>query len=324
MMRQLRAPAARAARTYSSPAVRQDLSAHDPGQPSPADEGEDRHDREIDVVGRPGRGNRGRQRQPQRDVRERQQQLDEALDDVVDHAAEVARRDAEDQAQHHGYEGSDQRNREADLSCLEDARQQISAEHVGTQQEEGAALLDADEPRPRRDHEQDPVRLTANEETDAIACRPVLLIVECQGLRIHLPLVRVGKRGGEPARFVEHPDALRRSELDLAVKLVERVGAEERRKDRQRVEHDQDDAAHQRPGGSSESGARWAARTRLRARRRGRLRGAGPDSPALLFPGSWVLHQLRAAAAAHSSRMRGSSHVKAMSAIKLPRRRKMA
>ena len=74
-------------------AQRQESAAHDARQVGPADQRQDHGDRRNRrASGRPvGRHGR-RQAHPERDGRDRLQELDDALDDVVDPAADIARR----------------------------------------------------------------------------------------------------------------------------------------------------------------------------------------------------------------------------------------
>ena len=71
-------------------AQRQEAAAHLAPERGPADQRQDHGDREIGLLDRPGaRQGRG-EREPDRDRRDRLQQLDQALDDHVGEAAEIA------------------------------------------------------------------------------------------------------------------------------------------------------------------------------------------------------------------------------------------
>src|SRR5690606_41762527 len=86
----------------------------------------------------PSHGPRARQRrrqgQPDRDRRQRLQQLDEALDHVVDPAPEVAGDAAEDDAQHGRERDGDEAYRERDARAVHQPRPLVAAEPGGPEQ----------------------------------------------------------------------------------------------------------------------------------------------------------------------------------------------
>ena len=124
---------------------RQRLGAHLAAELRPAqrrhhadDEGDE------DVGGRRDRDERG-QRQVERQLREGEDELDEALHPDVEPAAEVARGDADEGADDGGQQHHDQRDGQRDLRADDAAREDVAPELVGAQEVDRPAVERAEE-----------------------------------------------------------------------------------------------------------------------------------------------------------------------------------
>ena len=90
---------------------RGEAAAHLAAERRPADDREDDGDREVDPKRRPGERDRRGQAHPERDVGDRSQELDHALDDVIDRAPVVAGDASEQDPQDDRQRDSDKANR---------------------------------------------------------------------------------------------------------------------------------------------------------------------------------------------------------------------
>ena len=107
-------------------AQRQEPAAHDAGQLGPADQRDDDRDGEVDLDHRPVVRQRGGQPHPQRDGRDRAEDLDDALDDGVEDAAVVAGDAAEQHAQDQADRDAGQADDRATSACANISRDQRS------------------------------------------------------------------------------------------------------------------------------------------------------------------------------------------------------
>src|SRR5262245_36599987 len=79
-----------------------DLAAHNTRQTRPTANRKDDGDGEENLDGSPVSGQRSRKRDPEWNVRDADQHLDDALDDFIDYATVVTRNTAEERAQQEG------------------------------------------------------------------------------------------------------------------------------------------------------------------------------------------------------------------------------
>ncbi len=85
-------------------AEREEPPPHDAGQLGPAEERDDDRDREVDLQDRPLARQRGGEAHPQRDGRDRAEDLDGPLDHGVDDSAVEPGEPAQDHAQHEAHQ----------------------------------------------------------------------------------------------------------------------------------------------------------------------------------------------------------------------------
>ena len=171
MMRGRLAPLSSAADDEVLLAQRQEAAAHDARQLGPAEDREDDGDGEIDLKTLPVARQRGGEPHPERDGRDRAEDLDDALDDGVDDAAEEARDAAEHDAEHQAEHHADEADRHRDLRREEKAREDVAALHVGAEEEErlvGARALEAEEVDVRGDEPEELVVEAAREEPQLV------------------------------------------------------------------------------------------------------------------------------------------------------------
>src|SRR6185437_12928908 len=107
-----------------------------------------------------------RQRQVERQLRESEHELDEALHPAVDAATEIARGDADQRANGSGDQHHHQGDGERDARPDNAAREDVAAELVGTEQVEGMTLRGAEEMDVGRDEPQEAIGIAGNEEAE--------------------------------------------------------------------------------------------------------------------------------------------------------------
>ena len=155
-------------------AQRQQLRAHRSRKAGPVEQAEDHGDAEIDDDRRPGDRQYRRQREPQRDRRQRLDDLDQPLAEHVEQAAVISRHAADDDAEHQADADAEQADRQRDARAVDDAAQNVAAEPVGSEQEHRSALGWADE-----------VQAALDQTPELVCCR------RWQNQRIGLDLLRV-------------------------------------------------------------------------------------------------------------------------------------
>ena len=174
MMREREAPISSAALTKSSSRSDEELGAHRARKARPVEQAEDDRDAEEDEDRAPVRRQRRRKREPERQLGQRAQDLDQALHGSVDEAAEIAGEPAERQPEDEGDDDADEADGQRDARAVDDAREQVAAELVGAEQEQRAVLGRADEMEIGRGRARRAVGLAAAEEADRLrlpSCR---------------------------------------------------------------------------------------------------------------------------------------------------------
>ena len=225
-------------------AQRQQLAAHHAGQPGPTDQRQDHGDAEVHLHHRPVRRQRGGQRHPQRYGRDGAQKLDHPLHEHVGRAAEVARDAADGQPRHEAQGHADQSDRQRYAGAVEDAREHVAPQAVGSEQVDGA-LVDAEQVHPRRDEAPHAVLRALREQPDRVHRTLVGGEHPAPGDRILLQGQSIDERPMQPP-LVEYPDALQRRVQCVGVAFQRRVGTQELTERPEQVEQAQDGEAHQR------------------------------------------------------------------------------
>ena len=109
----------------------QQLRAHGTAEAGPVDHAEDQRDAEVDQQRTPIHRQGRRERHPERQLRERADDLDEPLHQAVDPAAVVAGEPAQRQADHETDGDADDADGERDARAIEDAREHVATEPIG-------------------------------------------------------------------------------------------------------------------------------------------------------------------------------------------------
>ena len=121
------------------------LAADHAGQPGPAEDRQDDGDPEVHLNDRPHRWQGRAQCHPQRDLRDVLEKLDDALDDHVGGAAEVARYPAQETTQDETDRDTHQADAQRHARGVENPGQHVPADALGTQQVDHAGLVHAEE-----------------------------------------------------------------------------------------------------------------------------------------------------------------------------------
>src|SRR5690606_12873058 len=110
------------------------LGAHLPAQLRPAENGDDADDEGDENTRGCRNGDQRREGEIERQLREGEDQFDEALDPDIEAAAEIARRDTDTGADDGGETDHDQRDRQRDLRSDDAAGENVAAELVGAEE----------------------------------------------------------------------------------------------------------------------------------------------------------------------------------------------
>ena len=121
---------------------RQHQAADDARQPRPPDEGQNRDDAEIHLLAWQIDREHRAQRDDQVERRDAEQQLGAAHDHRVGHAAEVPGDAAEQQPERERDQDADQADRERHLTAVEQPRELVAAERVGSEQVDAVAAVE--------------------------------------------------------------------------------------------------------------------------------------------------------------------------------------
>ena len=112
----------------------QEPAAHDARQSRPADDRQDDRDQQVVLKLRPVPRQRRAQRHPQRQLRNRQQDLDGALHDVVDDASQISGDTADQDPQKEADGHAEQSDGQRDPAAVQDAAVQVAAQTVAAQE----------------------------------------------------------------------------------------------------------------------------------------------------------------------------------------------
>ena len=139
MIRRFDAPSDRAASTNSFSRKRQHLTADDPGRIGPArerDHGDHDRNARLDQTAEAPVPERARRGQPdrQQQVRNRQPGIDRARDERVDPAAVVAGEQPEEDPDHGGDRGRDERHQQRDPGAVDDPAEHVAADLIDPEQ----------------------------------------------------------------------------------------------------------------------------------------------------------------------------------------------
>ena len=107
----------------------------DPGELGPADEGDDDRDGEVDLYDTPVVGNGRGQPHPQRNRRNRSQDLNDALNDRIDCPTEIAGDATQDDAQHEAQRHADKPDRHRRARRVHEPGPGVASLRVGSHEE---------------------------------------------------------------------------------------------------------------------------------------------------------------------------------------------
>src|SRR5262245_11067961 len=216
-------------------AQRQEPAAHDTRQLGPSQERDDDGDREVDLQDRPVARQGGRQAHPERDRRDRPEDLDHPLDHRVDDAAVEAREPAQHDAQNQARRHAEEPDRQRDACPVHEPRPEIAALHVGAQEKDRLGGIevrgDADQMARHRDQAEEVVLEAVSKEVDRHLHFWIGAVDALEGLRVALSLETVDVRAKAP--LVEPVDRLRRHQRALGlggvrIRVGEKIGAQHR------------------------------------------------------------------------------------------------
>ncbi len=200
-------------------------TAHHPRQPDPVQQRQNQRDGEIHVKRRPFLGHDCRQGHPQRQLRNGPQELDHALDDVVDHAAEVAGHAAQQRSQEEGQGHADQADGQRNARAVHRARKDVPRQRIQAEDPDAdagpvAGLPQTEESVPHFHQSRQAIGLRFDEELQRQNDVPGLHETQAQGDGVALLLqpvdvgaaqsVLVGPVDGARRRLLITPEALRR------------------------------------------------------------------------------------------------------------------
>ena len=129
-----RTPSKRAAMTKSSVFSDKKAPAHLARQRGPADQGQQHSNRKVDAHGRPSQWNGGGEPHPERDRRQRAQNLNRALDQVIDQAAVITGDAAQYDAKQEAQPDADKTDRHRHAGTVNCAAQDIAPQPVGAEE----------------------------------------------------------------------------------------------------------------------------------------------------------------------------------------------
>src|ERR1043166_9537083 len=171
---------------------RQHHATDDPGEARPADERQDRDDREVGLLARQLEREHAAQRHDQVEAGDAQEQLGAAHDEHVDPAADVAAHAAEEEPERERDEDADDPDRERDLGAEEEPRPHVAPGVVGPDEEDAPGRIHAEEVTVGGQEAEQPVARAPREEPERVADRAVH--------RIALVGAGAGWAGGRGAR----------------------------------------------------------------------------------------------------------------------------
>ena len=193
--------------------------------PVPVDEPEDDGDPEEHSDRAPGHRQRGRERHPQGQLREGADDLDEALHRAVDPSPVVAGEPSEHEADHEAHRDPDQPDRERDPCPVDDPGEQVAAQAVGAEEEEGPVARRAHQVEIPLEEPPELVGVAPAEESQALHPARVFVVLPLEGVQVELVDERMDE-GSDELSLVKEAKLLRRRVDESRVARVEVVGRE--------------------------------------------------------------------------------------------------
>ncbi len=178
-------------------------------------------------------------------MRQRLDDLDDALDDQIERAAIIAGEAADDDAQRERDGDADEADRQRNPRAVNHAREHVAAKPVGAEQEQRAAFGRAEQMPVGFEQPPEHVRVPATKEADRLHPRAILRIGPAQRVHVELVFRAVDERSDE-LTLVEEVDALRRRADEINVSRLVVVGRQELADQDRRVQDQQENARGQR------------------------------------------------------------------------------
>ena len=240
-MRRVPAPTLRAARMYWVSRARQDHAAHTARQAGPADDRQDHHDPEVDLVPVPLLGQRYRQEHPEGQGGYRLQHLDQTLHHKVNDAGEVARHRTQQNAEGETDDHPDPADGKRNAAAVEHARKGVAPPLVGAERKE-MALTDVHEAQVGGGKDTGAAQPLAalEKQVQGGSAGSVLGPGDAEGLVIHRSFVGVHERPQvKAARRVDEMDTGRRMVGRVGMGVLGAIRREELGEGGEEVEHDE-------------------------------------------------------------------------------------
>ena len=205
---------------------RQQFRAHRPRQPGPIQQAQDDGNAEEHQDRAPVQRQDRRQRQPQRQMGQAAQDLDQPLHPFVEPAAIVSRQSAEEDSEDEAGPDPQQADGQGDARAIDQAREHVLADLVGAQQMQLSLLRRTDEMETGVDGAPELVFIAAAEEAQLLHLGRVIGVFALQGLGIQLEAVAIDK-GADELAFMEQMHGLRRRQHAADILGVLMIGRDE-------------------------------------------------------------------------------------------------
>jgi hypothetical protein len=139
--------------------------------------------------------------------------FNKALDQVIHHAAEIARSRPDQESEHEAHAHAHEANGERNAGAVQDARQEVAAQGIRAEKEERAACavpgaIYTDKVKVGFKQAPEPVRVAAYEETNRVAFRAVLFVHSLARQRMACAFQRVHEGSKMEAVVGEEVDPL--------------------------------------------------------------------------------------------------------------------
>src|SRR5262245_32034887 len=207
-------------------AQRQQFRSYGAGKSGPIQKAEDNGDTEEDDDGTPIQRQDRRQRQPQGQVRQAAQDLNQALHAFIKPAAVVARQSAEQNTQDEAGADAKKSDGQGYARAIDEAREHVLAYLVGPEQVELPPLRRADEVKLALEQAPKAILVPLAEKAKLLDFVLINGVFAPQRLRIQLELVAIDKRADElPVMEQVHRLRRRQNAADILGVLI--VGRDE-------------------------------------------------------------------------------------------------
>ena len=191
-------------------------------------------------IGTPVRGQGRREGEPKRQFGQGSQDLDQALDDVIDPTAEIARQSAEEQSERERDRNSHNADGERNPRSVDDAREEIAAQPVGAEEEHRAVLGRAEQMHVSWHQSPEVVTIATAQEPHRLRRRRIGGVDATEALDVEGELVRIDEGTHQPA-LVHQVHGLRRCVQEVTVALGIIVGRDHLHERNHGVEGEQDE-----------------------------------------------------------------------------------